>query len=204
MTPTTTRTRLACLGLAAGLALSGCGGGPEEVPTPTTSSTPSTTAAPTTQESATDDVVQATTAEPQLSAEEQDQADVEETLKLYTRALDDAFNGEGSIEAIYPFSRDAAREKWVTQVMSDQAQGITSTGLTELEMVEVSVEEDTAEVTACADVSAVDVFDKDGDSILPADRLDRTVKEFVLERDASAEVGWYVVQDTNRNEPCDS
>ena len=58
MTPTTTRTRLACLVLAAGLALSGCGGGPEEVPAPTTSSIPSTTAAPTTQEPATDDVAQ--------------------------------------------------------------------------------------------------------------------------------------------------
>ena len=54
----------------------------------------------------TNDPVDESPAPPKLSAEEQDQADIEETLTLYIRALDDAFNGDASVEAIYLFSRD--------------------------------------------------------------------------------------------------
>lgn len=151
----------------------------------------------------TNDPVDESPAPPKLSAEEQDQADIEETLTLHIRALDDAFNGDASVEAIYLFSRDAAREKWATQVMASEAQGATSTGLTELEMVEVSVDGDTAEATACADVSDVEVMNEDGDSIVADSRLDRTLMDFALERDDAAQVGWYVVNDRNRSQPCD-
>src|SRR5690606_23088318 len=116
---------------------------------------------------------------------------------------DGAFNGDASVEGIYPFARDTAREQWVTEVMAAQAQGVTSTGLTELEVLEVTVDGDTAEAVACADVSAVEAVDEDGDSVIDEDRVDRTLQDFVLERDDSAEVGWYVVEDTSRNEPCD-
>lgn len=204
---TTTTTTSAAVALVAALVLTGCNDGsedPQTTPTTTTTSPPAvTTSEPAATIEAPDDDVQTTPAEPELSAEEQDQADVEETLTLYTRALDDAFNGDTSVEGIYPFSRDAAREKWVTQVMASEAQGTTSTGLTELEIVEVGVDGDTAEVTACADVSDVEVMDENGDSIVPDTRLDRTLMDFVLERDDSAQVGWYVVEDKNRNEPCD-
>lgn len=190
--------------LVAALALAGCTGGSEDPQSTTTPPPPpAATSAPQPTTEAPADEEQTTTAAPELSAEEQDQADIEETLRLYARALDDAFNGEESIEGIYPYSRDTAREKWVTQVMADEAQGITSSGLTELEMVDVTVDGDVAEVTACADVSDVDVLDENGESIVPEDRLDRTLNDFVLERDSSAEVGWYVVEDTNRNEPCE-
>lgn len=204
----TSRTNTsAAVVLVATLVLTGCNGATEDPQATSIASTTSPPAVTTSEPAATteapDDDMQTTTAEPELSAEEQDQVDVEETLTLYTRALDDAFNGDTSVEAIYPFSRDAAREKWVTQVMASEAQGTTSTGLTELEMVEVSVDGDTAEVTACADVSDVDVMDENGDSIVPETRLDRTLMDFVLERDGSAQVGWYVVEDKNRNEPCD-
>ena len=121
----------------------------------------------------------------------------------YTRALSDAFNGDASVEGIYPFSRDVAREQWVTQVMYSETQGFTSTGLTELEIVEVTVDGDTAAATACVDVSAVDVFDEDGQSIITEARLDQTLNDFILERDDSAQVGWYIVEDTNRDVPCE-
>jgi hypothetical protein len=149
------------------------------------------------------DNAETTTASPELSVEEQEQADIEETLQLYTRALDDAFNGDASVEGIYPFARGTAREQWVTEVMASEAQGITSSGLTDLEVLEVSVEGDTAEALACADVSDVEAVDEGGESIIAEDRLDRTLQDFVLERDDSAELGWYVVEDTSRNEPCD-
>lgn len=189
----------------AALPLAGCQGAPADsaaTPAPTTDVAPATEPAATTDAPPTDDDV-TTTSSPEVSAEQRDQAEIEETLRLYTRALDDAFNGEASVEAIYPFSRDTAREKWVTEVMGSQAQGVTSTGLTELVSVQVNVDGDTAEVTACVDVADVEVMDESGDSIVPDSRLERTLKDFILERDGSAQVGWYVVEDKNRNEPCD-
>lgn len=190
------------IAMACALCLGSCSPQDDPAPSPSapTSTIPATSGPATTVPS---DVVETTTAEPELSPEEQDEADIEETLVLYTRALDDAFNGDESVEAIYPFSRDAAREKWVTQVMADQARGLTSTGLTDLEVLEVNVADDSAEVTACADVTDVDVMDENGDSIVPDTRLDRTLMNLVLERDDAAQVGWYVVEDKNLNEPCD-
>lgn len=191
--------------VAGTLVLAGCSNDPgDQTPTPVPTNDPvaTTQTAPTTEAPADDDT-ETTTAPPELSAEEQDQADIEETLELYTSALNDAFNGDASVEGIYPFSRDTAREQWVTEVMAAEAQGITFSGLMELDVLEVSVDGDIAEAVACVDVSAVQAVAENGDSIIADDRLDKTLKDYVLERDESAELGWYVVEDTNRNEPCD-
>lgn len=196
-----TSTRAIAVGLAVvgTLALTGCTTDPGgETATPTSEPRATTGPAPTTEAPA-----DKTTAPPELSAEEQDRADIAETLQLYTRVLDEAFNGDASVEALYPFARDTAREQWVTEVMAAEAQGITSTGVTDLEVLEVSVNGDSAEAVACADVSAVEAVDENGDSIIAEDRLERTIQDYVLERDDSAELGWYVVDDTNRNEPCE-
>lgn len=198
-----TRSLAVGMTVAAVLTLPACSGDAEtqDATTPTTmdpsvSEVTTTTTAPV-------DNTQTTTAEPDLSAEEQDRADIEETLQLYTAALDAAFNGEASVETIYPFSRETARDQWVTEVMAAEAQGHTSTGMTDLRVVEVSIGGAVAEAVACADVSAVEAVDENGESLISEDRLDRTLQDFVLERDDSAELGWYVVDDTNRNEPCD-
>lgn len=188
------------------LSLAGCQGDPEDgtaTPAPTASEVAAMTEPAVTTDTLPADDAETTTAAPELSAEEQDQADVEEAVQAYSAALDQAMIGEGSIEVIYPFSRDAAREKWVTQVMAYEAQGIVFSGRSELEMLTVSVDGGVAEATACVDVSDVEAVDKNGDSFITEDRLDQTFKEFVLERDDSAEFGWYIVEDTNRNEPCD-
>ena len=199
-----TRVRLASLVAAGMLSLTGCADGPDDestTPAPTTAA-PSTSEPAARTEAPTDDD-ETTTADPELSAEEQDQADIEETLRAYSAALDQAITGQESIEGIYPYSRDTAREQWVTQVMAYEAQGITSSGTTELEVLEISVDGDTAEAQACMDVSALEAVDANGDSFISEDRLDEVLNHFVLERDDSAEVGWYVVEDKNRNEPCD-
>ncbi|MFB9732812.1 hypothetical protein [Ornithinimicrobium kibberense] len=194
----------AVLGLAAVLVLNGCSDElPEEAdPVPAaTTETPSPSESDPTTEAPVDDA-ETTSAPPELSVEE-DEADIEETLQLYTVALSDAFNGDGSIEGIYPFSRDAAREKWVTEVMAAKAQELNFSGTMDVEALEVTVGGETAEAVACLDVSAVQAVDADGNSVITEDRLDRTLQDYVLERDDSAQLGWYVVEDTNRNEPCD-
>lgn len=180
----------AALALLGPISLAGCQGepGPD-----TATLAPSTALAPTTEpatttDTAPDDDVATTTSPPELSDEEQDQADIEETLLLYTRALDDAFNGDASVEGVYPFARDTAREQWVTEVMASEAQGITSSGLTKSELMEVSVNGDTAEALVCADVSDVKAVNANGESIIAEDRVDQTLQDFVLERDDSAEL----------------
>lgn len=145
---------------------------------------------------------QTTTTPPERSAGERDEADVKETLVAYNKALNRARIGEDSIEEIYPYSRDTAREQWVTQLMAYEAQGITITGLPVMELLEISVDGDTAEAVACVDVTQVEAVDANGDSVITEERLDQTLKDYVLERDQSAEAGWYVVEDVNRSEPC--
>lgn len=200
-----TGRKAAALALVAGLALSACSNGSDVTPTaPMTSTEATSTSEPAVTTAAPPaDTTETTTAQPELSAEEQDQADIEETLTLYNGALGRAMIGEESIEGIYPFSRDTAREQWVTQVMSYDAQGVTFSGVTVLEVLEISAEGDTAEVVACRDVSDLEAVDADGDSFITEGRLDRSLQDFFLERDDSAELGWYVVSDVNRNEPCD-
>jgi hypothetical protein len=172
-------------------------------PATTTTEAPATSSpVPTTDDPADD--AETTAAQPELSAAEQDEADIEETLQRYTQALNEAIIGEESIEGIYPFARDTAREQWVTQVMAYQAQGVTFSGLSELEVLDISADGDGAEATACVDVTDVKAVDENGDSFIAEGRLDQTLKVFVLERDDSAELGWYVVEDTNRDEPCDA
>lgn len=201
-----TRSAVRCVAVlvaAGALAVTGCA--PEEDPeasAPTTAA-PTMDEAPATTEVVTEAAVTSSPPSHTLSAEDQDEAAIELTLQAYTKALNDAFNEEASIEVIYPYSRDTAREKWVTEVMAADAQGIAFSGLMEVELLEVSVEGPTAEAVACLDVSAVQAVDGDGNSVIAQDRLGQTVQGYVMERDDSAELGWYVVEDTNRNEPCE-
>lgn len=199
-----TRVRLGSLIAAGVLSVSGCAEGPDDEDTTPASTTAATsTSEPATTTEAPADDVETTTAEPELTEAEQDEADIQETLQAYSAALDQAITGQESIEAIYPYSRDTAREQWVTQVMAYEAQGITSSGTTDLEVLEISVDGDTADAQACVDLSDLEAVDANGDSFVAEGRPDEVLNHFVLERDDSAKVGWYVVEDVNRNEPCD-
>jgi hypothetical protein len=166
-----------------------------------------TTAAPTTSETVAtssptvDEAVRSSIA-PTMSAQEQDEVDITTTLEDYTAALDSAKNGESSIEVIYPYASGTAREQWVTQVMAYDAQGLTLTGETSLEVVDIEIDDDAAEVVACIDVSNTDAVDQNGQSVVPEDLPDRTLVHFVLERGDWAEHGWAVTEDNNRDEPC--
>ncbi|MBA2696507.1 MAG: hypothetical protein H0U62_11875 [Actinobacteria bacterium] len=106
-----------------------------------------------------------------MSREEQDEADATDTLQAYKEALDAAYRGEESIEAIYPWAIGTAREQWVTQYLFEREQGWTSTGSTSTEVTDVDIDGDRASVVACVDVSQVEVVDENGESVIAADRL---------------------------------
>jgi hypothetical protein len=138
-----------------------------------------------------------------MSVQEQDEEAIAATLEEYEAARMAAMRGEESIEGIYPFSSGTAREQWTTQAMSYEAQGLTISGQTALEVIEMSISDGNAEVIACLDVSDFEAVDAAGESIVPDDRLDRTLVDYVLERAVTAEHGWLVTEDVNRDEPCD-
>lgn len=202
----TTRTTTAFLVVAVSLVLTACDGGSTEpaattIPAPATSEAATADPIPTTAAPA-DDIAETTT-EPALSEAEQDELDIATTLEKYEAARMAAMRGDASIEEIYPYASGTAREQWVTQLMSYEAQELTITGETTLEVGDVSVDGDSAEVVACLDVSTFDALDESGESIVAEDRLDQTSVDYVLERADSAEHGWLLTEDVNRDEPCD-
>lgn len=164
------------------------------VSTPTTSS-PSPSASPTSDEAET------TTEAPALSADERDKADVEATVLHYTEALSAAYEGE-DIERIYPWSRDTAREQWVTQLMAEREQGLVIEGRTSIGVRKVDLNKDQADVLACVDYSQVTVTDKSGQDVTPDRESQRWLNLYVLKREESAEYGWIVVGDVDQDKPC--
>ena len=168
----------------------------DSVVSPTTK--PATTSAP---PSMTDAAV--TSAPTTLSPAEQAEVDIEATLISYRAALDDAYEG-GDIQGIYPWSRDAARDQWTTQLMAYDEQGLTFDGGVPVEVRDVEVNGDQADVTACLDYSDTTVTDADGQDITPdREAGDLIINDYVLERYDDGEHGWIVVDDISRSEPCD-
>lgn len=195
------KTRRGCYGvmLAAVVAIAACTDGEDE-PTPTIPTPSESTASPTSTVT-TDAAPSTTTRTP--SPGEQDEAEAIATLKSFNAALDAASRGEESIEVIYPWAVRTAREQWATQYLVYREQGWTITGDTTVEVIDIDVEGDQASIVACADVSQVEVVDENGESVLADDRLPQTLNDYLLERSESAEFGWLVVEDVNRDEPCE-
>lgn len=195
-------TRRGCYGvmLAAVLATAACTGGetqPEPtIPTPSTSS-----ASP--SSSSTAETTTSTPTPTSVSAAEQEEADVIATVEGYRDALGAATRGEDSIEAIYPWATGTARDQWVTQYLLYRERGWTITGEAMVEIFEVDIEGEQASIVACSDVSDVEALDEEGESVLSDDRLNQTLVDYVLKRSESAEFGWVVVEDVNRDEPCE-
>lgn len=195
-------TRRGCYGvmLAAVLATAACTGGEDEpeptIPTPSPSAgspSPSSTTETTTS----------TPTPTSVSAAEQEEADVIATLEGYREALGAATRGEDSIEAIYPWAIGAAREQWVTQYLLYRERGWTITGEAMVDIVEVDIEGEHASIVACSDVADVEALDEEGESVIADDRLDQTLVDYVLKRSDPAKFGWVVVEDVNRDEPCE-
>lgn len=185
---------------AAIVLLAACDGSGAEPTVPTTSETTevaTSSAPPTGTEAA------VTSKAPILSPAEQDRTDVEATVVGYMAALDEAYEG-ADIEVIYPWSRDVARDTWITQLMAYDEQGLTIDTDRGVEVLEVEVNGDQADATACLDYSDVTVTDAEGQDITPdRESGDLILNDYVLERYEDGEHGWIVVDDISRSEPCD-
>ena len=54
-------------------------------------------------------------------------------------------------------------------------------------------------MTACLDVSGVDVVDETGNSVVPAGRPDRAAYDYTVERDGDR---WFVIEDLVEAKDC--
>ncbi|MGO0577131.1 hypothetical protein [Ornithinimicrobium panacihumi] len=132
----------------------------------------------------------------------EDDLAIQKTVEGYFEALDEAYSG-ADVEIIYPWSRDVAREKWVTQLISYREQELTFGGTRAVEMISPpAIEGDGADVRACLDYSQATVTNAAGEDVTPERTSNRLVHSVVLEREEETEYGWIVVDDVSKSEPC--
>ena len=97
-------------------------------------------------------------------------------------------------------ARGQALAQWQKLVADDRAAGLTQAGNSVVEDAQaVASADDSFQVTACIDVSAVDVLDADGTSVVAENRPDRQSYTYTV---AKAQQGFFVTGDTLKGEPC--
>ena len=180
---TNTRSRIAAtLALAAITATSACA---TNDPKPSLSTTASATSAATTP----------TPSTASLSPAEQDSKDAAQTITRFWGVLDAlASDQKKSLDELATVSRDSSINTWRQLLTRHRVQQLTQTGKTVVG--ESSAKPTSASrfaVTACIDVSKVNLVDKDGKSVVAANRPPRVQYEYIVEK-ASGGV-FYVVED---------
>ena len=155
------RSVFAVVALAATMLTSACND-PKPQPSPSASLSPSTTASP--SPTATE-----------LTSAEQDQKSAGEAVTRYWKVIDElASDSTKSLNLVATAARDQAGLQARTMLGTDRAQGWTQRGQTSVtEQVATSENGTDFAVTACIDVSNVDVVDGTGRSVVRPERPDR-------------------------------
>lgn len=133
-----------------------------------------------------------------------DVAAAEQVVVDYRAALDAAgTDGDVALSTLADYSRGTEYTSTVTDLKNWRTQGYVQTGA--VQVVDLSGEtidggkRSTVQVSACFDVSAVDLVDADGTSLVSDDRLDRGIWDFVVEK---YDDGWYVTGSEVMGETC--
>ena len=180
---TNTRSLVAAtLAVAAIAATSAC---TANDPKPTPSTTTSVTSATTTP----------TPSSTSLSPAEQDAKDAAQTITRFWVVLDAlASDQKKSLDGLATVSRDSSINTWRQLLTRHRVQQLTQTGKTVIgESSAKPISTSRFAVTACIDVSKVNLVDKDGKSVVAANRPSRVQYEYIVEK-ASGGV-FYVVED---------
>ena len=130
-----------------------------------------------------------------LSPAEKDAKDAAQTITRFWAVLDElASDPKRSLDSLAAVSRDPSITTWRQLLTRHRVRQEKQIGKTVV--VETSVKPSSASrfvVAACIDVSKVDLVDKDGKSIVAANRPPRVQYQYIVEK-ASGGV-FYVVQD---------
>ena len=154
-------------------------------PKPTPSTTTSVTSTPTTP----------TPSSTSLSPAEQDAKDAAQTITRFWGVLDAlASDQKKSLDELATVSRDSSINTWRQLLTRHRVQQLTQTGKTVVGVPSAKpISASRFAVTACIDVSKVNLVDRDGKSVVAANRPPGVQYQYIVEK-ASGGV-FYVVED---------
>ncbi len=136
-----------------------------------------------------------------LTPEQQDLRSAEEAITQYWRVIDEAASDPTqSLNVLATVARSQALAQWQTTLTADRGKGLTQQGLSVVRDAEaVTKDGKTYTVIACLDVSAVDVVDADGKSVVRSDRPATQRYTYTVQK---APEGFFVIEDLLKGQSC--
>ena len=136
-----------------------------------------------------------------LTPEQQDLRSAEEAITEYWRVIDEAASSPTqSLNVLATVARSQALAQWQTTLGGYRSKSWVQRGSSTVEDAKATTEDGEGfTVTACRDVSAVDVIDDSGTSVVRSDRPDR--QQFTYEV-LKAPEGFFVTEDQLKGSPC--
>ena len=136
-----------------------------------------------------------------LSPEQQDLRSAEEAITQYWRVIDEAASDPTqSLNVLATVARSQALAQWQTTLTADRGKGLTQNGLSVVRDAEAATKDGkTYTVIACLDVSAVDVVDADGKSVVRPDRPATQRYTYTVQK---APEGFFVIEDLLKGQSC--
>ena len=136
-----------------------------------------------------------------LTPQEQDLRSAEEAITEYWRVIDEAAsNPTSSLNVLATVARSQALAQWQTTLGGYRSKSWVQRGSSTVEDAKATTEDGEGfTVTACRDVSAVDVIDGSGTSVVRSDRPDRQQFTYLV---LKAPEGFFVTEDLLKGSPC--
>ena len=136
-----------------------------------------------------------------LTPAEQDLRSAEQAITEYWRVIDGAAsNPSQNLNVLATVARSQALAQWQTTLATDRAQGLTQKGLSTVgDATAATKDGKTFTVSACLDVSAVDVVDASGKSVVRPDRPTKQSYTYTVQK---APEGFFVIEDLLKGQSC--
>lgn len=184
---------MACV-IACTVAVAGCAAD-DTLPSPTSTGTAPSSSSATAATSSTP------TPTKTLTPEEQDLQDAGDAVTQYWRVIDKvASDPTVSLNILATVARSQALEQWQTTLAEFRTKQWKQAGASAVsDLVPSTTDGDSFTVTACVDVTDVDVVDNAGKSVVVESRPER--QQFTYQVTKAPE-GFFVTQDTLKGQPC--
>lgn len=175
------------------VALAGCTS--DDIPP---SASPSSTGGSSTRTAAT---IATPTPTRSLTPEQQDLRSAEEAITQYWKVIDEAASiPNQDLKVLSTVARSQALAQWQNTLTTDRASGLRQQGLSTVRDARASSDDGkTYTVSACLDVSAVDVVDASGKSVVRSDRPATRSYTYTVQK---APQGFFVIEDLLKGQSC--
>jgi hypothetical protein len=135
------------------------------------------------------------TASPTPYADEQNLREAERAVSRFWGVIDRlSADPDSDLTKLTTVSRGSVAAQWARNINQDRYDGVRSTGnvVVRNATAKLSEQQNVFDVAACIDVSNVNITDKDGKSVVPAERPARVRYDYAVEMDR---LKWYVVKE---------